>query len=140
MSIEIHADVSRLLETVCESNSRNQITASEVRDHAVEFLTDYDSEIERFPDLAGQTHFDLIMADYDPGRDAVFVAYFFRPQLLELIAGRDTGFDLRSFVEQELAEDTDEAVDSLPEWARFSAAPMQIQRRLAIQWLGRDWK
>jgi hypothetical protein len=139
MSIEIHAEVSRLLESVCESNSRNQLTASEVRDHAVEFLTDYDSELERFPELVGQTHFELIVADSDPGRDAVFVAYFFRPQLLELIAGRDAGFDLPSFVEQELAEDTDEAADSLSERARFSAPPLQMQRQLAVEWLGRDW-
>ena len=140
MSIEIHADVSRLLESVCESNSRNQFTAFEVRDHAVEFLTDYDSEIERFPELAGQTHFNFIMADSEFRRDAVFIAYLFRPAVLELIAGRGDAFELRSFVEQELSEDVDKAADSLRRRARFSSAPMKIDRRLAVQWLGRDWK
>ena len=140
MSIEIHAEVSRLLDSVCEFNSKNRFTAFEVRDNAVEFLTRYDSEIERFPELAGETHFDFIMADYEPGHDAVFVAYLFRPQVLELIAGRGDASELGSHVEHELPEDCDKAADSLRGWSRFSAAPIQIQRRLAVQWLGRDWK
>jgi len=139
-SIEIHAEVSRMLESVCEPDSKNRFTAFEVRDHAVEFLTDYDSEIERFPELAASTHFEFIMADYDLSRDAVFVAYLFGPQVLELVGGRGEAFSLRSFVEHELPEDTDAAGDSLRRRARFSPAPVQVQRRLAVAWLGRDWR
>lgn len=140
MSIEVHAEVSRLLESVCEPDSENRFTAFEVRDHAVEFLTNYDSEIQRFPHLAGQTHFEFVMADYDLKRDAIFIAYLFRPEVLELLAGRGDAFALRSFVEQELPEDTDQAADSLRRQARFSAAPLQLERRRAVEWLGRDWK
>src|SRR6185369_5425194 len=139
-SIQIHAEVSRLLESVCEPGSKNQFTAFEVRDHAVEFLTDYDSEIERFPELDGETHFEFIMADYDLSRDAVFVAYLFRPQVLELVAGRGDAFALRSFVEQELPEKVNAASESLRRRARSSASPVQIQRHLAVGWLGRNWK
>lgn len=140
MSIEIHADVSRLLESVCEARSENRFSAFEVRDHAIEFLNNYDSEIQRFPELAGQTHFEFVMADYDLKRDAVFIVYLFRPDVLELLAGRGDAFALRSFVEQELPEDTDESAEALRCRARFSVAPVQIERRRAVEWLGRDWR
>jgi hypothetical protein len=140
MSIEVHAEVSRMVESVCEPESENCFTAFEVRDHAIEFLNNYDSEIQRFPELAGQTHFEFVMADYDLKRDAVFVAYLFRPQVLELLAGRGDAFALRSFVEQELPEDTDAAADSLRNQAHFSGAPVHIERRRAVEWLGRDWR
>ena len=45
--IETHAEVSRMLESVCEPDSRNRFTAFEVRDLAVKFLNHYDLEIER---------------------------------------------------------------------------------------------
>jgi hypothetical protein len=140
MNIEVHAEVSRMLESVCEPDSENRLTAFEVRDHAIEFLNDYDSEIQRFPELSGQTHFEFVMADYDLKRDAVFIAYLFRPEVLELLTGRGDAFELRSFVEQELPEDTDAAADSLRRQARFSAGPVQIARLRAVEWLGRDWK
>jgi hypothetical protein len=140
MSIEVHAEVSRMLESDCEPDSENRFTAFEVRDHAIEFLNNYDSEIQRFPELAGQTHFEFVMADYDLQRDAVFIVYLFRTDVLELLAGRGDAFALRSFVEQELPEDTDEAADSLRRRARFSAAPLQIERRRVVEWLGRDWR
>jgi len=139
-SIEIHAEVSRMLESVCEPDSKNWFTAFEVRDHAVEFLTDYDSEIGRFPEIAGSRHFEFIMADYDLGRDAVFVAYLFGPQVLELVAGRGEAFTLRGFVEHELPEDTAAVGDALRRRARFSPAPVQVQRHSAVAWLGRDWR
>ena len=140
MSIEVHAEVSRLLESVCEPDSENRFTAFEVRDHAVEFLSNYDSEIQRFPQLAGQTHFEFVMADDDLNRDAVFIAYLFRPDVLELLTGRGDAFALRSFVEQELPEDTEKAAESLRRRSRFSVVPVQIERRRAVEWLGRDWK
>jgi hypothetical protein len=122
------------------AGQRNRLTAFDVRDHAGEFLTDYDFEIERFPHLAGKTHFEVVMADYDLEREAVFVAYLFRPQILELIAGRGDAFALRTFVEGDLPLNPDKAADSLRKRAHFSVAPVHIQRRLAVQWLGRDWK
>src|SRR5690349_9686230 len=140
MSIEVHSEVSRMLESVCEPDSENCFTAFEVRDHAIEFLNDYDSEIQRFPELAGQTHFEFVMADYDLNRDAVFILFLFRPKILELLAGRGNAFALRSFVEQELPEDADAAADSLRDQARFSVAPVQSERRRAVEWLGRDWR
>src|SRR3974390_982025 len=108
-NIEIHAEVSRMLESVCEPDSKNRFTAFQVRDNAVKFLNFYDSEIERFPELAGTTHFEFFMADYDLSRDAVFVAYLFHPQVLELVAGRGEAFTLRSFVEHELPEEAEAA-------------------------------
>jgi len=139
-SIDIHAEVSRMLESVCEPDSKNRFTAFEVRDHAVRFLTDYDLEIERFPELIGTTHSEFVMADYDLSRDAVFVAYIFNPQLLELIAGRGEASTLRSFVEHDWPEEEDATGDSLRSHARFSAAPVQLRRCLAVEWLGRDWR
>ena len=140
MTIEIHADVSRMLESVCEPDSKNRLTAFEVRHHAVEFLNDYDSEIQRFPHLVGRTHFEFVMADYDLRRDGVFVAYLFRPAILELVAGRGHAHGLRSYVEHDLPEDADAAADCLRSRARVSAAPVQIERRRAAEWLGRDWR
>lgn len=140
MSIAIYADVARMLESVCEPDSKNQLTAFEVHDHAVEFLNDYNSEIELFPQLAGHVHFEFVMADHDLRRDAVFVAYLFRPGGLELVAGRGDAFGLRSYVEHDLPEDTDAAADSLRSRARLSVAPLQIERRQAVEWLGRDWR
>jgi hypothetical protein len=139
-NIEIHADVSRMLESVCEPDSKNRFTVVQVRDHAVEFLDFYGSEIEHFPELAGTTHSHFVMADYDLSRDAVFVAFFFYPQFIELVAGRGEASTLRSLVEQEWPEDENAAGDWLRSHARLAATPVRVQKPLAIQWLGRDWR
>jgi hypothetical protein len=138
--VEIHAGVSRMLEAVCEPDSKNRFTVVQLRDHAVEFLSFYDFEIERFPKLVGTTHSNFVMADYDLSREAVFVAFFFHPQFLELVAGRCEAFLLRSLVEQEWPEDESVAGDWLRSRARFAAAPIRVQRPLAVKWLGRDWR
>jgi len=105
----------------------------------VEFLNAYDSEMNSFPELAGTTHVEFVMADYDLSRDAFFVLFLFRPQALELVAGRGNPFELRNFVEQQM-EDSDAGVDSLRERARFTAPPTQVPRQRAVEWLGRDWR
>ena len=100
----------------------------------------YESEIERFPELVGTTHSNFVMADYDLSRDAVFVAFFFHPQFLELVAGRGGASTLRSRVEQEWPEDENAAGDWLCSRARFAAPPIRVQRPLAAKWLRRDWR
>lgn len=129
-----------MLESVCEPGSENRFTVFELRDHAVVFLNDYDSEIERFSELAGTTHFEFIMADGDSSREVVFVAYLFREQVLELLAGRGDASALRSFVEHELPDEANAASESLRLRARFFAGPVQIQRQSAVRWLGRNWR
>lgn len=139
-SIEIHAEVSRLLESACEPGSDNLFTVFEVRDHALTFLNDYDSEIDRFSELAGTTHFEFIMADGDSSREAAFVAYLFREQVLELIAGRGDSVALRRLVEREISDEPDAAIESLRLRARHFAGSVQIERQSAVRWLGRDWR
>src|SRR6516162_6916340 len=104
-SIETHATVARLLESASDPGSKNRLDALGFRDDVAKYLGDYDSELERFPELAGRSHFDLVMADYDLSRDAVFVAYAFEPGEIVLFAGRGNAASVKDVCEHEAPED-----------------------------------
>lgn len=139
-SIEAHAIVSRLLESASELESKNRLDAFAFRDDAAQYLGRYDSELERFPELVGQPHFDLVMADYDLSRDAVFVAYEFRPAEMVLFAGRGSAAAIKDVCEHESPEDFDRFCKLLRDRATFSCSPVCLPRTAAVAWLQRDWK
>src|SRR5215468_3821241 len=139
-SIETHAMISRLLESASEPGSKNRLDTFRFRDGAAQYLGDYDSELERFPLLVGQPHFNLVMADYDLSRDAVFVAYAFEPGELLLFAGRCSAAAVKDVCEHESPDDFEKFCQLLRDKASFSCPPVRLPRPAAIAWLGRDWK
>jgi hypothetical protein len=134
-SIEIHAMVSRLLELASEPGAENQLDAFGFRDDAAQYLADYDSELKRFPELVGQPHFDLVMADYDLSRDTVFVAYAFEPEEMVLFAGRGSAAAVKDVCEHEAPDDYDGFCKLLRDRATFSSPPVRLPRPAAIAWL-----
>jgi hypothetical protein len=124
-NIETHAMISRLLESAGEPVSENQLEAFGFRDDAVRYLNDHDSEIARFPELIAQSHFDLVMADYVPSRDAVFVAYAFEPEELALFAGRGRAATVKDVCEHEAPEDFDDFCELLRAKTSFSCPPLR---------------
>jgi hypothetical protein len=139
-SIETHAMVSRLLESASEPGSKNQLDAFGFREDAAQYLVDYDSELEQFPELVGQPHFDLVMADYDLSRDAVFVAYAFQRAEMVLFAGRGSAEGVKDVCEHESPDDFDRFCKLLHDKATFSCQPVHLRRPAVVAWLQRDWK
>lgn len=139
-SIEINAMISRLLESAIEPGSRNRLDVFRLRDDANEYLANYDSELERFPELVGQSHFNLVMADHDFSHDALFIAYGFRPAELVLFAGRGSAAEVKDVCEHESPEDFDAFCELLRDRVHFSCPPLRLPKQAAIGWLGRDWK
>src|SRR4051812_37974173 len=80
------------------AGGRGTFAAPDLGALAVEYLDDYDGELARHPDLAGEPHWNLWMNDADRN-DALFVVMVVRPAGLEFFCGRGTARDVRDFAE-----------------------------------------
>jgi hypothetical protein len=127
--------LTQMLEAASEKDSPGRFTASELRDFAREYLDDYDEELARDPELAGESHWDLWMNDANL-HDALFVIMIVRPDGLEFFCGRGQAYDVRDVFDNWTAD---------PEGLRREAArrfavpgeAARLERRAAEKWLGR---
>jgi hypothetical protein len=123
----------------------NGYTAAELRDWAVEYLAEYDTEMRRFPELARKPHWNLWMMEAR-SEDALFAALVFRQGGLEFVCGTGDAFAIKRFSESDFPDD----VERLPaEIARLFAVcdgslymAARMQRRGSAEdgrlWLGRN--
>ena len=132
------AEVARRLAATLRPGSPNAITAAQLREWAVEYLTEYDEELGRFPRLVGKPHWNLWMMDAQL-EDALFSVLVFRPTGVEFLCGTGDAFAIKRFAESDFSDD----VEQLPaELARLFAVPeggLHLSREAAEGWLGRGW-
>jgi hypothetical protein len=135
---QTEAEVGRRLAAAHRPGSKNEITAVELCQWAVDYLAEYDTELRRFPELAGQPHWNLWMNDAQ-FQDALFAVLVFRPGRLEFLCGTGDAYAIRRFAEN----DRPDEVERLPaEMARLFAVPessLHLGREEAEAWLGRGW-
>ncbi len=138
MAGDVAADIERCLAAARVPGSPNEFTAAEIRDLAIEYLDEHDEEEREFPEIAGQAHWNLWMAD-TRFEDALFAVLLFRPGGVGFLCGTGDAFAIKRFAEGELPDD----IEAVPaELARLFAVPggsLHFNRAAAEAWLGRGW-
>lgn len=132
------AEIARRLEMTPAPGTPNRIQAEELRGWAVAYLRDQDEELARFPDLAGQPHWNLWMMDAR-FQDAIFAVLIFRPTGIELFCGTGNAREVRQFAESDCPENPDEVLAAMRARFFIPEASLRLDRRAAEGWLGRSW-
>jgi hypothetical protein len=138
MVSDVTADIDRRLAATRVPGSPNEFTAAEVRDLALEYLGFHDDEVRQFPEIAGQQHWNLWMADAQ-FEDALFVVLVFYPKGVEFLCGIGDAFAIKRFAERDFSDE----VEKVPaEMARLFTVPtgsLHLSCAVAAGWLGRGW-
>jgi hypothetical protein len=132
-------DIDDILDAIAEMGSPNRITSAELREWALEYLQDWDEEVARFPELAGECHWNLWMADYDRNKDAFFSVMVFSPSGIELVCGRGDSRSIRVFSESEFPKSIDRLIPEMKRRFRVFHQLDALPRGVAETWLGRSF-
>src|SRR5262249_44556599 len=120
----VEAEIVRRLEAARAPGSPNRISASQLRDWAREYLSEYDDELQQFPELAGQPHTNLWMMDADYAT-ALFVVLVFHPDGLEFFCGHGNAYAIMGFDEP---DDLALYFEAMRQQFTIPEAPLQIGR------------
>jgi hypothetical protein len=137
MTDTVAAEIERTLAATRIPGSRNKITAADLRQWAVEYLGDHDEELVRFPELAGQPHWNLWMMDADP-EDALFAVLVLGPIGVRFVCGTGNSFDIRGWDTADPANPSGLEAE-LRRHFRVPEPGMSISRADAEAWFGRGW-
>jgi hypothetical protein len=129
----VAAEIDRRLAATRVPGSPNDFTAIEIRDMALEYLQDHDEEMRQFPEIAGQPHWNLWMADARL-EDALFAILVFRPGGVEFLCGTGDAIAIKRFAESDFPDHIEQVPVVM---ARRFAVPEG--REAAEDWLGRGW-
>jgi hypothetical protein len=134
----VDTEIARRLTTTPAPGSPNRIRAEELKEWAVEYLACNDEELSRFPELAGQPHWNLWMMDARY-QDALFAVLIFRADGVEFFCGTGNAYEVKRFAESDFPDNPDEVLGMMT--ARFSipAGSVRLNRKAAEKWLGRSW-
>lgn len=135
---DVAVDIDRILAATGVPGSPNEFTAAEIRGLVVEYLQDYDEEVRRFPDLAGQPHWNLWMADAR-FEDALFAVLAFRPGGVEFLCGTGDACAIKRFAESDFPDDIEQVSAELSRLVAVPAGRLHLGRQAAEGWLGRGW-
>lgn len=113
-------EINGVLDAANESGSENQLSLDGVKGWLAEYLEGQTEEIARFPELEDQPHWDLLAADFDPEREAVFVLAFFGSGMVTLLGGRGSMADIRDFAECSFPDDPNDLLEEV--FSRFTVS------------------
>jgi hypothetical protein len=129
-------EIAVLLQTVSENRSENILTIDQVRNWLAKYLRMHDEEITRFPEEKDLPHWDLLAADYDTAKDAMFLLAFFKNDSVTFLAGRGSVSSVRDFGQNSFPENADKVLDDLSD--RFwIAGRATVNRDDLVHWLNR---
>jgi hypothetical protein len=128
--------IRNALEISAEPDSPNRISIQNLTEWAIDYLTEYDEELSRLPELANSNHWNLWMIDADLNRDAIFAVLIFRPNDVEVFCGRGKASDIRSFADNYPAN-PDELRQAMSVQFTIPCESVCVSRRIANRWLGR---
>jgi hypothetical protein len=134
----VGAQIALRLDTAPVPGSPNRIRVQQLREWAVAYLSDHDEEVARFPELAGEPHWNLWMMDARY-QDALFAVLIFRADAMEFFCGTGNACEVKGFAERDFPGDPDDVLGMMT--ARFSipGGSVRFDRPAAEEWLGRGW-
>ena len=128
--------LEKSLDSIAGDNKLNRALVSDVRDWTAEYLASYREELQRFPDLENEPHWELIACD-DASEPAVFVIMTFTKTQYGVLVGRDEFPAVREF-----AKNTESDVETAVETAhaRFSnlSGPITLSISEMQRWIGEN--
>jgi hypothetical protein len=95
----IAQQIDAMLRAVQERGSENTLSASDVRHAVREYLANRADELQGSSWLIRRSHWDFVMADYNPTREGVVVLFAFGRDVLTLCCGRGPMMAVRRFCE-----------------------------------------
>lgn len=127
-SFELGLPPMREIETVLNSatraGARNALTIGDLRRWLVEYLQEYAAEGARFPEYAGDDHWDMLVADHDTNEDAMFAAAVFEGERVTVVAGRGEYGAVRDFARHHVPAEPRTLLGDLT--SRFSTDPPAV--------------
>lgn len=135
---QIKAEVGRRLAAAFPNGSRNEISAADLRKWAIEYLSEYDEELSRFPELVAKPHWNLWMMDAHSD-DALFTVLVFRPDGVEFLCGAGDATTIKQFAESEFPDDLEQFPAEISSRFSLRNGSLQLSREEAEAWLGRGW-
>lgn len=127
--------IKAMLDSARETDSKNSLPLEKVQRWLFGYLERYDDELKRFPEISMEAHFDLLMADYDRLRDAVFVVALFSGNDVSFVAGRGDSTAIRQFAENDFPENTLEVIAELQKRFKMFNPPVKVSRQELNSWL-----
>ncbi|MCE5326224.1 MAG: hypothetical protein LLG01_07385 [Planctomycetaceae bacterium] len=137
LRIRTEQAVSQLLAEAAETGSDNRIDQSRLRQHVRDYLGFWAEELASFPELRGQSHWNVTMADGDPTREGLYVLECFHDQRIELLCGRGDSGAIRHFCEHDAPEDPADVLQLMHKKFPASAKTMTLDQQAAEAWLER---
>jgi hypothetical protein len=134
----VNDEVAGRLERTPARDSPNHISAQKLKQWAVDYLVDYDDELARYPDLAGQAHWNLWMIDARY-QDALFAVLVFRADGMEFFCGTGNAHEVKRFAERDFPDNPDEVFGMMAAKFSIPEGSVRTDRRPAEEWIGRGW-
>jgi len=135
---QTETEVARRLATTLRPGSPNEVAAADLRQWAVEYLTEDDGELSRSPELAGKPHWNLWMMDAR-SEDALFAVLVFRPGGVEFFCGTGDAFAIKRFAESDFPDDVEQLPAEMARLFAVSEGSLHLSREEGEAWLGRGW-
>jgi len=131
----MNEQIESLLNSSSEAGSKNQLSAGQVRNWLSDYLELFKEDLQRFPELAGKPHADVLMADFDPNKQAQFLVAAFVGDTVTFRAGRGKVSTVRRFLERESPLDAASLIGEMG--ARFFLAEpiITVSRQELARWL-----
>ena len=127
--------IEQMLAAAAEPDSSNKISPSELREDVAEYLADYSSDVANFPEERDSDHWNLDMADYDLGREAMFVAYAFSRGSVFFCSGLGDAYAIRHFCEHEFGGEASELMAALGRRFQALHPVVSAPRQVVESWL-----
>jgi len=102
-----------LLQAAHEDQSRNVLTEEQVKTSLNRYLAIHDEEVANFPQEANVPHWNLLAADYDSNKEAMFLLAFFKNTSITLLTGRGSGESVREFSLNDFPTDSKMILDEV---------------------------
>lgn len=116
--------INRLVNEVAEPESINRLSVEQIHQWLSDYLEMREEDNKRFPEQAESVHADILMADFDPNRLALFIVANFVSDQVTIAAGRGVASNVRMFLERDFPTDASQIIEQLK--SRFILGEMRI--------------
>ena len=104
-------EIVAVLNAASEVGSENLLRLANVKHWLTEYLQMHEEDVARFPKERNRSHWDLLGADYDPNKKALFLLVFFRDNSVTFLSGRGNKAEVHDFAENTFPKNPDDVLD-----------------------------